>query len=487
MINPFKKISQVFSRKQVQKKSFLYPSMGDSLYQRLIWSGWNILSPYIAIQYYMQCSVLADAIDTISREVKSIEPVIFDKRRERFIYSHPLLDLLAYPNADVVYEEFMERLCNYRYLTGNSYIIATGRVSKPPLELFVPSPQAVSLAMGRDGFTSQIELSNQYQSRSYNRYDVNGRFKYYDKDGVSEIYHIRSFNPYYGINQNYGLSELAAIYYEVEQFIGASQHNLSLISRGVKTTGAFLSKEPLSDDQYQRLQEQINSLYAGASNAGRPILLDGGDIDFREMGVTAQDMDFDKLYHRTRDAIYNRFKIPLAGVTTENMKYDNLEQSQIMLYHNCILPIAKSLFKEMNNMLVWRYDDLKDCELTFDMDSIPAIQVYRMYEMKKLKELGAYTINEIRALRGDKPVQGGDVILAAQNNVPVARDTNQETYVQPADDTPPDSPKGNVFLLQHAKDKRDIFMESVSKIQDGTGRSKYSQEDIRKLADKFEI
>lgn len=469
----------------IQKKSDYYPSLGgESLYNRLLFQGWNILSSYVAIQYYQQCAPLADAVDTISREIKAIQPIIYDRRREKFIYNHPLLDLLKYPNADITYKEYIEKTINYYLITGNNYVVTLGDVRRPPLETFSVPPQAVTLVMGQDGYTTVIQITNQYMTREFVRHEVNGRFKFYDRDGDAEIYHMRTFNPYYGINMNYGIAPLAAIYYQVEQYIAAAKHNLSLLTLGAKTTGAFVSKNNLSDDQYQRLQEQINVMYSGSGNTGRPMLLDG-DMSFAEMGLTMRDMDFAALEKSTRETIYNRFKIPLAFTSSETLKFNNLEASREVLYDQAIIPTAKLVFEELTNLFMYRYPGAEHLELTFDMDDIAALQDRRISEMLKLKETGCYTINELRALRGDDRLEGGDVILGNLNEIPVAKDPSVDVYLHPADDESQYAAKVQKPPLKTRKEtRREEFIRIMREKKDNMGNKKYSDDDIRDMANR---
>jgi HK97 family phage portal protein len=471
----FKKhLGSIFRGKKEEKSYSGGP--GESLYLGFLLNGWSTLSAYMAIQYYMQCSVLADGIDTLSNEIKNQPPLLFNKKTKEYKYEHPLLDLLKFPNADVTFQELIERFIIFYKVCGNAYMIATGPVEKPPKELFVPPSQCMTVTPGHDGFTSIIEINSQYASTAFLRQEVNGRFKFYDRERNREIYHTREFNPYYAINQNYGISKLAAIYYEVEQFIQSSRHNLSLLTTGTKTTGAFMSETNLTETQYSRLQEQMNAKYKGASSAGRSFILEGG-MKFQEMGITARDMDFDKLYIRTRDGIYNRLKIPLAMVTTENMKYENLEKAIWMLYDNAVIPLMRTIYREMSDFLIHRYKDLKGWELTINLDDVTALQSRRIAEMKVLREIGCYTVNELRAIKGDEPLEGGDVLLGASNQIQIAKETGAESFVNPVTDKPDPGEKLN--------SSRNKFVELMRERLDNIGEKKYSLEEIEKIADGY--
>lgn len=427
------KTEEEFLKEIRENKSAIYPSLQDSLYQSLIWTGWNVLSAYVAISYYMQVAPLANAIDLISQEIKSINPLVYDPKNDRFIDDHPVLQLLKFPNADITFQEFVERFITYYLITGNAYTVAAGPVNRPPLELFIAPPQSVTISQGQDGFTETIIVTNQYQSRVFNRHELKGRFKYFDHNDEAEIYHTRTFNPYWGINQNYGVSKLCAIYYEIEQYILASHHNLSILDKGTKVSGSFVSDSELSDDQFQRLQEQVHSLFMGSNNAGRPVVLQGG-VRFEKIEQGRADMDFDQLDKRVTYKIYNQLRIPLPLITTETTAQANMQVAKGNLYHNCIIPLARVMYKEWTDLLMRRYTGSENLILTFDMDDIEALQDLRLEEMTKLKGLDIYTINELRALRGDDPLKGGDVVYRGANQYPAARDETIESIYHPGAD-----------------------------------------------------
>ena len=62
----------------------------------------------------------------------------------------------------------------------------------------------------------------------------------------------------------------------------AAVWNQALLQNGAKPSGALVVKGAdgsgghLTDEQFGRLRNQIDEQYAGARNAGRPLLLEGG-------------------------------------------------------------------------------------------------------------------------------------------------------------------------------------------------------------------
>ena len=98
-----------------------------------------------------------------------------------------------------------------------------------------------------------------------------------------EIWHVKDFNPNASSSNFHGASVLNSIYYEIEQHLYSSRHNLSLLKKGGRVTGAVAVEGVLDDDAFGRLKQEIALTMQGADNAGSMPLFEGGS-KFIEMG-----------------------------------------------------------------------------------------------------------------------------------------------------------------------------------------------------------
>lgn len=387
------------------------------------------VDPRRSLSYYETVAPVNTAVDMVSDEVASLEIILRDKGTGDFIYKHPMLDLLRTPNADTVQSELIKQLTVFFLTTGNAFLIATGPINRPALELLAVNPTVVELIEGDDGFTETIKVHGaEGQVQTFTRKEVNGRFRYF-AGAEAEIWHIKSFHPGYGKGQLWGLSPLAPIAIEIEQYIEASVHNLSLLKRGARPSGAVKVNEMLTDDQYQRLQQQLERFYSGSANAGRTMILEGGD--FVQMSQSNRDMDFATLKKNITETIYRSLNIPLVLVTTDASTYDNLSLSQLSLYDNSILPVINRLLDEMTSFLMSRFDKTGKYELCYDTDEITALEPRRTEQVNKLRESGVLTINEIRKQVGYDPIAGGDTIYINTNMMPI-EDANIDASLEEA-------------------------------------------------------
>ena len=367
------------------------------------------LSFYVLIQYYKRCAPFADAVDRISEAFSEMPIHVKDLRTNKFV-PHPVLELLAYPNDSMSQEDFLKQFCGMFAITGNPFLEMLGSFRRPPLALDVLSPVSVNIEPDRVGDIGTIKFNTEFNLTQYTA-DIVQRRKRYRKGNDLEVWPAFAFNPDRGSRQFFGCPWAKALYYDIEQYISSGQHNKSLLQNGARPGGSFTTQfeEPLTDEQFKRLQDQIDVYYSGANNAGRPLLME--HAKYEEHIVNNRDMDYKTLSVNATSSIYRKFKIPLAMVLAESMTYNNYSTAQVAFYDNAVLPIANFLYGQLGNALLYRYgDDWKRYQITYDMTEIPALKLRQHEDLKVKASIGANTVNELRAAMGDDPIPDGDVI-----------------------------------------------------------------------------
>jgi HK97 family phage portal protein len=223
--------------------------------------------------------------------------------------------------------------------------------------------------------------------------------------GRSGILHVKTFHP---LDDWYGMSPIEAAAYSIDQHNQASAWNQSLLQNGARPSGALVVKPgaegmpgALSEEQYYRLKEQIDTQFSGAANAGRPLLLEGG-LDWKEMSLSPRDMDFiNSKYASARDVAF-AFGLPpqLLGIPGDNT-YSNLAEARLALWEQTILPMVDQLCDALNLWLLPHFGDR--LELTYDTDSISALMPRREALWAQLEKASFLSDDEKRAMLGFAP------------------------------------------------------------------------------------
>lgn len=453
--NPFNK------KAAPEKKSYTY---SPNIFEFLSQAGWGQVTAWASLRYYEQIAPVAIGVDKIVNELKAIQPVIFNKDTQEYSTDNPFLTFLQTPNASISMQDLFKNYGTYYEVTGEVYLMATGNPNREPLELFVFPPQFVSIEMASDGFPQSYMVNNGASAAvTFTRKEVNGRMRYFNGSD-RELWHVKDFNPNASSTNFHGASKLNSIYYEIEQHLNGSRHNLSLLQRGGRLTGAIKIEGVLEDNQFERLKGEIQNNIAGADNAGYVPLLEGG-ADFVEMGKSNRDMDFATLMQSKAEAIYTRLNIPIPLITAKAMTLNNLGVAQVALYDNAVMPLLSKLYGELTLFLGARFGLNEDEILSCDPTTIPALQTRRLNNLLVQSKLYILSDNEQRALLGREGYTGGDSIYKPGTLLPVGADSDTE---------------GN-------RDKpasRAKFIEIMMEQKDVNGERKWSDVQINEFADK---
>lgn len=321
------------------------------------------------------------------------------------VSDHPLLALMNRPNPQQGGSAFIEAVTGYYNISGNTYIEGLAPTGKAPMELNTLRPDRMAVIAGADGPAGY-------------EYTVDGRRKKWSAVD-DEVLHIKTFNP---TNDWYGMSPIEAAAYSVDVHNSTLEWNKALLDNRAQPSGALVyapkdGPSTLNDDQYTRLKQQVAEQYSGARNAGRPMLLEGG-LDWRQIGLSPQDMDYINSKNVTSRDIALAFGVPpmMLGIPGDNT-YSNMQEARLALWEQNVLPWLYKLRDELNNWLVPKFDDT--LRLSIDEDAISALSLRRERVWDKIQGADFLTINEKREAVGYGPVKGGDQVLAPATLLPI--------------------------------------------------------------------
>jgi HK97 family phage portal protein len=312
---------------------------------------------------------------------------------ERRYEAHPVLALLARPNAGQGRAEFLEALYGHLLLSGNAYLEAvpgvTGVVGVIPGELHVLRSDRMALVPGADGWAVAYD------------YTVGARAHRFDMtQGVQPICHLRTFHPQ---DDHYGLSALQAAAVAVDLHNSASAWSKALLDNAARPSGAIVYKgadgqSTLTSDQYDRLLSEMESHHQGARNAGRPMLLEGG-LDWKPMGFSPSDMEFQKTKEAAAREIATAFGVPpmLIGIPGD-ATYANYQEANRAFYRLTVLPLAQKVMADLSHWIAGFTGEM--AELRVDLDQVPALSVERDQQWARVGAATFLTEAEKRVLLG---------------------------------------------------------------------------------------
>ena len=298
-------------------------------------------------------------------EAAAALPLVCQDTERRFD-SHPLLSVINRPNAAQGRAEFLEAVYGHYLLSGNAYLEAVPGAGALPGELHVLRSDRMSMVPGADGWPVAYD------------YTVGGRTHRFDMTGeIKPICHLKAFHPQ---DDHYGLSPLQAAAVAVDVHNAATAWSKALLDHAARPSGAIVYKGidgqgSLSNDQYDRLVGEIEANHQGARNAGRPMLLEGG-LDWKPMGFSPSDMEFQKTKEAAAREIAIAFGIPpmLLGIPGD-ATYANYQEANRAFYRLTVLPLAAKMLADMSHWLAGFAGEA--VEVKVDLDQIPALAAER--------------------------------------------------------------------------------------------------------------
>lgn len=351
-----------------------------------------------AEEAYVRNVIAYQAINKIAEAVSSVRWVAY--RGETEVTQSPALDLINNPNPMQSGREFIEAKIGYLMISGNSYderIMISGQ----PREIYTHRPDRMKVVPGPNG-TPKAYIYEVASSRVTWQVDENGN---------SDIRHMRLFNP---LNDWYGQAPVEAAAYAIDQHNEAMKWVQALLQNSARPSGALISKgDALTDEQYNRLKAQMEMQYQGGSNAGRPMLLEGG-LDWKEMGLSPTDMGVIESKNSAARDISLAFGVPpqLLGIPGDNT-YSNYSEARLSFWEDTIIPLVDRLAEEFTAFIGEPYG----VEIRADMDQIPAIADKRRTLWEMVNASTVLTINEKREAMGYDPIAGGDQVFIGMGQI----------------------------------------------------------------------
>ena len=232
-------------------------------------------------------------------------------------------------------------------------------------------------------------------------YAVGGRkHRFAAGEGVSPICHVKSFHPQ---DDHYGLSPMQAAASAVDVHNAASCWSKALLDNAARPSGAIVynsaeGQGSMNPDQYDRLLAEMENHHQGARNAGRPMLLEGG-LDWKPMGFSPSDMEFQKTKEAAAREIAQAFGVPpmLLGIPGD-ATYANYQEANRAFYRLTVLPLVARVTAAVG---FWLSEFTGEAiELKPDLDQVPALSLERDNQWKRVSGASFLSDAEKRNILG---------------------------------------------------------------------------------------
>ena len=164
----------------------------------------------------------------------------------------------------------------------------------------------------------------------------------------------------------------------------------------------------MSDDQYVRIKEQLEEVFMGSKNSGRPLLIEGG-LEWQEMSMSPKDMDFIEEKNSAARDIALAIGVPpqLLGIPGDNT-YSNMQEARLALWEETIIPLLDHLTDSLNHWLVPMFGE--GIHLEYNVNDISGLSSRREKIWTRIENASFLSINEKRQMVGLSPIKGCDSV-----------------------------------------------------------------------------
>lgn len=216
-----------------------------------------------------------------------------------------------------------------------------------------------------------------------------------------------------------GVSMIALHRETIGDGIAARNFGSSFFKNGAALDGLLSSEQHLKSEQIKEYKEEWNKNYSGIGNQHQTAVL-GAGLKYQPIGVPPEDAQFieTKKYNDVAIAGIFRVKPHKMGIL-DRATFNNIEQLSMEHVVDTIRPWAKRFEQEFTRKLVPERER-GTISLKFNLNALMrGDSQARMTYYKGMKEVGAYSANDIRQLEGENPVDGGDIRLTPLAYMPV--------------------------------------------------------------------
>lgn len=357
----------------------------------------------------LQVSAVYGCVRLISEAIAQLPVHIYKRTGDGRlpVDDHPLLPLLTdRTNPDIDAGEFFRGMVGWMLLRGNGIayreIGGDGRTKG----LWPIAPTSVTLARGaRGNLAYEVTLSDAEYVPGF----IPGRKRVVSQD---RILHFRAFGM-----GNWGLSPIGLARTKIGTSFAAEEYGAGFFSRGAVPGGLLTTEGTLTDEQFDRLNQQWNESHGGFGKSHKPAILEGG-LGWENVGLPPAEAQFLETQKYTASTIAGHvFFVPphLIGDVERSTSWGSgIAEQGVAFVRYSLMPWIVRLERVINQLFAE-----PGLYVKFNTAALERGDIKTRYEAYAIaRQWGFKSVNDIKKLEDEQPVPDGDVYLQPLNMVP---------------------------------------------------------------------
>lgn len=354
----------------------------------------------------MSLSAVWACVNLISGTTSSLPLMVYrtNKNGERSVaVDHPLYRLLHdSPNFDQTAVDFLDFLSSSVELWGNGYARKLREGNR--LIGLVPVMPSLPAVSRRSNGTIEYRWTE-------------GGQQFVETDAT--MLHVRG--P--GGNPLGGMSTLTFGRNTFSLARSAEKTAGKMFANGLRPSMALTFKDWLSEDN-RKTANEVLAARVSSDDAVKPIILEGG-TEVKTFSIKPEDAQMLETRQFSVEEICRFFGVPphMIGHTQSSTSWGSgLEQQTLGFQKFTLRRRLKRMEQAFEKQLLTPVERAQGLTIEFNLEGLlRADSAARSTFYREMSQIGAMTINEIRALENLPPVAGGDVPRMQAQNVPITQ------------------------------------------------------------------
>lgn len=360
----------------------------------------------------MKLPAVNACIEIISDSVAKMPIYLMDGETRERVPDHPAVRLLTgRPTEALTAFDYHKLMESRRIAYGNAYALILRDKWGQPVELLPIAPGYMLPILDTNAKLWYVGINPKTQEyRKFWPTDVL-HYKAFSTDGLEGISYLRR-----------GAETIEAAL-QAQRYESNYYRNGGQVS-GILTTDTDLSPRPATIggekvDIKSKIRAEWESIHSGADNAYRIAVLDNG-LKYTPLTATNRDAQFIESKAASVEDIARLFNIPFYKLGAGKESYAANTQAAIEYIQRTLSPIVSEHEQEDTHKLLLESECSRGLQLRRNMmGELRGDWTARAAWYKSMREIGAYSVDDIRALEDLPDVPGGDDRLASLNYVPL--------------------------------------------------------------------
>jgi len=354
----------------------------------------------------MKVAAVNACVEIRSDSMGKLPMYVMDGVSKKHLNEHYLAYLLSVrPNEAMTPFVFKKLMETYRLLWGNAYaaILRSPRNSVP-IELIPLPADYVTPFTADDGALWYVYSDPQTGVRRKIRSWDLIHLKAYSEDGIR------------------GVSVLTRASEIIDNARAQQQFEGKFYTQNARPSGILaVETADLNKDAKEKIRTEWNSIYAGVDNAFKIAVLDNG-IKYQQISMSQKDAQFVESKTVTIEDVARFFGVPLYKLQAGKQSYSSNEQNAIEYVVSGLHPAVSQNEEEYTYKLLFDSEIRRGLEVRINMNAeLRGDMTARGKWYTDMRNVGAYSVNDILGFEDLPEVPGGDTRIAPLNSVPLEK------------------------------------------------------------------